>query len=214
MGVAASQLDPQRWNRYAYAKSNPLRFVDSDGRWARDVHYDLTRALAYAAGFSAAAASAIAAADNGTDYGQTGYLRQPLDYHFTNPERRAELFETFEQAGSVTSFGRWLHATQDAFIHMDGFLGPLDHQLFRRDDTTWSFGPAVSTAQFTYATLTDQRVINTLNPALATQSVAVPYDLIAWHVRRYLREADKAKKATILSELFDIVDQYRKEHDQ
>jgi len=25
-------LDPQRWNRYAYARNNPLKFVDPDGR--------------------------------------------------------------------------------------------------------------------------------------------------------------------------------------
>ena len=28
-------VDPQRWNRYAYARSNPLRYVDPDGRVIR-----------------------------------------------------------------------------------------------------------------------------------------------------------------------------------
>ncbi len=26
-------VDPQRWNRYAYARNNPLKYVDPDGRW-------------------------------------------------------------------------------------------------------------------------------------------------------------------------------------
>jgi RHS repeat-associated protein len=30
-------LDPQRWNRYAYGRDNPLRYVDPDGRAGRDV---------------------------------------------------------------------------------------------------------------------------------------------------------------------------------
>jgi RHS repeat-associated protein len=33
-------LDPQRWNRYAYARNNPLRYVDPDGR-AIDVVADV-----------------------------------------------------------------------------------------------------------------------------------------------------------------------------
>jgi RHS repeat-associated protein len=43
--IRANLVDPQRWNRYAYAKNNPLRFIDPDGRltiivpgtWARGV---------------------------------------------------------------------------------------------------------------------------------------------------------------------------------
>jgi len=30
--IAENLVDPQRWNRYAYARNNPLRYVDPDGR--------------------------------------------------------------------------------------------------------------------------------------------------------------------------------------
>ncbi len=30
-------VDPQRWNRYAYVRNNPLRWVDPDGRWFETV---------------------------------------------------------------------------------------------------------------------------------------------------------------------------------
>jgi RHS repeat-associated protein len=32
MTIRENTLDPQRWNRYAYGRNNPLRFVDPDGR--------------------------------------------------------------------------------------------------------------------------------------------------------------------------------------
>jgi RHS repeat-associated protein len=31
-------VDPQRWNRYAYVMSNPLRYVDDNGKWPVPVH--------------------------------------------------------------------------------------------------------------------------------------------------------------------------------
>src|SRR5437016_5861957 len=44
--------NPQTLNKYAYCLNNPLRMVDKNGRYGQDVHEDLTRVLAYAAGFS------------------------------------------------------------------------------------------------------------------------------------------------------------------
>jgi len=32
MTIQANVVDPQRWNRYAYANNNPLKFIDPDGR--------------------------------------------------------------------------------------------------------------------------------------------------------------------------------------
>ncbi len=36
LGHRAALVDPQRWNRYAYGRNNPLRYVDPDGRDAID----------------------------------------------------------------------------------------------------------------------------------------------------------------------------------
>ena len=58
--LADAMEHPQRWNRYAYVSNNPLRKIDPDGHWERDVHYDLTRVLALAAGFDSTAADQIA----------------------------------------------------------------------------------------------------------------------------------------------------------
>jgi RHS repeat-associated protein len=38
-------LDPQRWNRYAYARNNPLRYVDPDGKIPVDTIWDVGNVL-------------------------------------------------------------------------------------------------------------------------------------------------------------------------
>jgi RHS repeat-associated protein len=59
--LAASLEDPQRWARYPYARNNPMRYVDPDGRWldtvldiaflAYDV-YDIGRSVVRGEGVS------------------------------------------------------------------------------------------------------------------------------------------------------------------
>ncbi len=31
-------VDPQRWNRYAYVRDSPLRYVDTNGKWPTSIH--------------------------------------------------------------------------------------------------------------------------------------------------------------------------------
>jgi len=125
----------QSWNRYSYTSGNPLRAVDPDGTYHRDVHYNLTKALALAAGFDPNRALAIAAADQNTDQGirssttVVGLLhRSSKDYHFTKAERRAELRTRATSTKSDEKLGHYLHALQDSYPHA-GYDRVLGHVL-------------------------------------------------------------------------------------
>jgi RHS repeat-associated protein len=36
--MAQKLLDPQQWNMYSYARNNPLRLVDTNGKWPTEIH--------------------------------------------------------------------------------------------------------------------------------------------------------------------------------
>jgi RHS repeat-associated protein len=120
--------NPQRWNKYAYVSNNPMRKIDPDGRWERDVHYDLTRVLAKAVGFSGDEAAHIARIDQFTDdnpatspmgmlpFGEA--VERRARWHFTAASRRQELWSQFKSTGSLDDLGIFLHAEQDAFSHV------------------------------------------------------------------------------------------------
>jgi RHS repeat-associated protein len=115
---------PQTWNRYAYVLNNPYRMTDPDGAYQRDVHFDLTRVLALAAGYAPLHAAAIAAANQGTDAGAkastspVGLIRgSGYDYHFASPAQLSHLkIEALESHG-IEDVGTYLHALQDSFSH-------------------------------------------------------------------------------------------------
>jgi RHS repeat-associated protein len=52
--LSENMADPQLWNRYAYGRNNPLRYVDPDGRYVTDCSNDDTECQQRAAKFERA----------------------------------------------------------------------------------------------------------------------------------------------------------------
>jgi RHS repeat-associated protein len=127
--------NPQTLNKYQYCLNNPFRFVDRNGLYEEDVHRDLTRVLAYAAGFSMEEATSIAAANQGVDddpatdptiiFPLTERLKVRAKYHFTSQARRSQMWSDFETSAAradareraLSDLGVFFHAQQDSFSH-------------------------------------------------------------------------------------------------
>ncbi|MCL6613397.1 MAG: hypothetical protein K6U03_02055 [Firmicutes bacterium] len=141
-------VDPLRVgnNWYEYCYNNPLRFVDQNGLWGKDIHRDWTYKAALAAGFSKRDAKLIAYGAFHCDdigIGKRGPvpLLGDLSYHFDmNPdpkidsrvERAAECFARARElvkSGKIDEglieLGYGMHALQDIYAHQD--YGPEYH---------------------------------------------------------------------------------------
>jgi hypothetical protein len=107
-------LNPQTLNKYQFCLNNPLKYLDKNGKYEEDVHRDLTRALAYAVGFSMKDATAIADAtqriDDAEETDPTNFKRitsakayfeftdMLAEYHFTTEETRNKHWKNFENS--------------------------------------------------------------------------------------------------------------------
>ena len=187
--------DPQRWNRYAYAKNNPLRFVDPDGRWAIDVHLYLTAALAYASGASRSESDLIGRSDQWTDDNPATQPestdRSHYKYHFSTELQAYALLFSAGEAGSE-SFGYALHAYQDSFIHPHDALVSLGkHILLDVDGPSKHPEEALAMAKGTYDILKGS--IDGLP--------AVSWSVLEPLVKKFIAETDPKKKAAILDNI-------------
>jgi hypothetical protein len=226
--VGPDLSNPQTLNKYQYCLNNPLRYIDKNGKYEEDVHRDLTRELAYAAGFSMRQATAIGSENQYIDDGPTnpvGYgpeaYRARSKHHFTTEEQRNSLWADFENAAKNSNetnqlmrLGTYLHAQQDSFSH-EGY-GPLLGQatdLFkdgiipsyeaasRVDKTDSDPAKAERMAEDTFKRLVSAR--NTLAGTGRSGSFYRPisYGAIKPLVARWVRESDPQKKAAILGEI-------------
>jgi RHS repeat-associated protein len=201
MNAAEALLLPQRWNRYAYVSNNPVRKVDPDGRYESDVHFDLTQALARAAGFSPEAAKQIASGDEGMDHGATAPIGEGTEirrlYHFTTKERRDVMQKEFETSKNLDKLGAFLHAEQDSFAH-DGYGPRLGHAsaLTAPDKTYNDIPKADRMAKDTFSIL-----IN----ASPNKAKAVTWELLSPFVHRFNAAKNEKDKMAILKEMADAV---------
>jgi hypothetical protein len=140
------------FNRYAYCLNNPYKYVDPDGRWERDVHYDetLVRSQKY---FIYDSAKVIAEACIGVDSILGGISFMPLigdpSYHFNTGEgvwnspedtriihgeyhlqkaigMAMNAINDHEYIMALKELGIGLHGLQDVFAHEEN----LDLQKF------------------------------------------------------------------------------------
>jgi RHS repeat-associated protein len=138
--VGPDLTDPQSLNRYGYCFNNPLKCVDKSGGYGFEIHFMLTVALSYAAGFNYLDSVSIGLATELVDYDidkqpMHGCNSQGRDclgierrekYHFTTSKQRARLWQEFEGTAAASlagnrrvfeDLGDYLHAQMDSYSH-------------------------------------------------------------------------------------------------
>ena len=129
--------------------SSSVALIPMPPVYEEDVHGNLTFALAICAGFNSSDAGTISGWDMKVDelpemtpmpislsdeLAGNG-ARRRLDWHFTTPERRAELQRIYEKSGSLEDLGKFMHVWQDQYSHAG--MGPiLGHILTEVDSQT------------------------------------------------------------------------------
>ena len=127
--------NPQIWNLYAYCRNNPLTYSDPDGRYEKDVHYQLTYDLAIQVGFSSSDARIIAAANqyvdespltSSTHFYEKGHSQRCESWHFPTEQRVKEVLDEAIKTHDLKKLGQALHVLQDSYSHA-GYTAPWGH---------------------------------------------------------------------------------------
>ncbi|MBK6722999.1 MAG: RHS repeat-associated core domain-containing protein [Acidobacteria bacterium] len=220
---------PQTFNLYRYALNNPQRYVDRDGRYEKDVHQELTTALAQMVGFSKSDAEAIGRATQHIDENPSTDPEAILNvnaratHHFTTVNTRAQhwfnfLKEVDSGDDALSALGTFFHAQQDSFSH-EGF-NPVTGQVssgFRKgviltrwddfweevrkvDKTNYNPSKAERMAADTISRLLEARSRMERSGRYAAFGRAIPVALIQPYIARWVRAKDD-DKPKILDEM-------------
>jgi RHS repeat-associated protein len=156
-------FDSRNLGLFSYVGNNPVKLEDPDGLYKKNVHFDVTRLIFKAVGFSDKDATTIAAADAGVDVGATspGYAVKryylggkagraeakhilemwhfPVDQGGVTQENSPKALQRLRNAikgGKLKEIGKQLHVYQDSWSHQ-GFQPWPGHakEGFRPDQT-------------------------------------------------------------------------------
>jgi RHS repeat-associated protein len=98
--------NPQSWNRYAYTYNNPLRYVDSNGKWPTDIHNQI---LANAfPGLSPKELDVLKAASYNTDF--------KIQYNGKDPQNPSNSFIHMMRDGTTGQSVEEARALTNEFI--------------------------------------------------------------------------------------------------
>jgi len=219
--------NPQSLNKYSYTLNNPLRYVDSNGLYEEDVHYQLTCALSLAAGFTSTDAQNIAQGDQGVDddphRGPFAGVGARTNYHFTTQARRDQLWGDFTSAAgaytgsnnnnenALDSLGTFLHAQQDSYSH-EGF-GPKLGQAWppwtgsAPDKTYNDPGKADRMAFDTYNRLTSAATVLYNNKKISFLYKPLEWNVVNPLVQAFNRAKTPEEKQKIIGQIKTLAQQ-------
>jgi len=142
MTIDKNLVDPQRWNRYAYVRNNPMRWVDPDGRmvadpWDPEGHTDLTRTATLGTKMTKEDQAALTKANLEVD-APSNQLNDPAHYMpGTGTKAEAVISGQLakavkaeiagDHAASMQALGTGLHTVQDRFAHAEQDAGWSAH---------------------------------------------------------------------------------------
>ena len=207
MTIDRNLVTPQNWNRYTYVANNPLRYVDPDGWYGIEVHYQLTYLLARAAGYSPDMSHNTAVANQAvdTDAGKTPEHPWPshMPFHFPSQAFVEDLASTFERTGDSGDLGRFLHSRQDSFAHAG--LSPIKHEWLNifgpsPDDPSNDPVKSLKMAEDTFFFL------QSAGSRLPKARAGLQWKDVKEFVRRWINAKSDEDREKILSELVDLID--------
>jgi RHS repeat-associated protein len=162
LNVEQAILDPQRWNRYAYAQDNPFRFVDPDGRDTREVFYAVQESLI---GYGKETANTVIGLANLTNRVVDAAISPLTDFRFGQ-------IKTFESGSQIQGQAMLAMAVVGTVATGGGSSEAKLVSAIGKDDKLIKLAEEAGTSvQRSIDALTKQLGAGNLNPGIGTKNL-------------------------------------------